>query len=1437
MSTLYKHRHTIHVLILLVLIAGTMVALRPLQKRITQRMEELKSASIARIEAILGRSVEYDGISPSIFRYLEIRNLRIKGQKGERPVLLSVSRVKVYYSIMALFRGEPLDALTEIRVENSDLVLDSGTDQDVIRFLDQVLIHGPKVVPRDLTISGRNLQISYITPDERFWTSGLFFDLHLADPDMGIKLRTTAGVAPRGSGTISAASADIQLNGRINDLFSSANLTLELDRLDTDLLGLRNQTFNVVYEGTSVEVRKIRDRSPLDILVTTDLQSKEARLTFAAEKLKPADLVTLQGGLSVLSPWLEGSVSGKGEVTYAFAAGHFSYNVNLSGDVTSPPLGEPLQYSAALSGTEKRMAVSRLRVAAQRGYAAYSGSVDLKRMYPSGALSFRNFVYGNMPPLSAQFSIGEQDGQLTLSSPEVNYAGSTIYNVGVNATLLTHGVNFHGSLFFDLQHEQEISFGGTYGQSSDGNKDALQAEVTVRRLDLSGPGTVIGRFIGQTEGGKGLASATAGYILDARLSLSAGADFMEVDAPYVSLFDIDHPETFLSFSATGNRSGFAVENLVAGAAGYSGNGRVTATVGANNSISFDANLGVNGIEYQLGGIYVPGQRLVLTGKHGFDARVTATRSDNLIFSARADQIPLPGRGEDSALSFNVDGMFDTVRSWNLAIHQARIAGFGIGKGNGSLEVEGRVGSSGGTISRLKYADGVSAVNGSGSVDFPAQGGTAVQLAAALADPNRSERYVIDASYGAQGIDLRLEFTNSPIRRFLPPPLRGGANGVFSVQGSVSQPTIGVQVAVPEGLFNTDRFSAEGELVLSDSTVRIQNVSLQYLTNRVEEGKGTLDLGGGTASLSAVYQKTTGKNPVSLSLAASVQFATIGPLSISDIGRAGFDAEATVDGISLRGTQEPPWDFSIKRTSEAVTFSGGPEDAITGTLSSSGAFRVTSAQPLPLRFTAEGKLNQGQLEANLTRVEVAIQQLPGLFDLGQVTLLDGTIRGGLRIVGPVNDPDFYGTLTADAMQFRTTYVADEVGPAKAFLVFQEKTLDINRFAAPSGEGTGYITGRMVLNRWSPEEYRLEIETDPDIGVHVTQNFSGVVVDGYGIGNLTIQGTPGTIDVSGDITARSTDITLGKNLGEKQNESNNAVATVDLRIHSGRRVEFLWPTSDFPVIRAIAENGQGIHITASSENDTFSLTGDVGIQGGEIYYFDRSFYIRSGEIKFNENERSFDPRISARAEIREVTNEGPVKIYLIADESRLSQFQPRFESSPPLSSTEIVALLGGNIFTGSASDVVNLSSAVLLTSDVVTQFGVINSFENKVRDALGLDLFSVRTHVFQNLVVGAIDQANYPLDNTSPSLGKYLDNTTVFLGKYLGSDLFLELLLELRSANPFDAQVQSFGGLEVDSEIGLEWQTPFFLLTWSFFPRTPESLFVTDNSVEFSWEISY
>ncbi len=114
---------------------------------------------------------------------------------------------------------------------------------------------------------------------------------------------------------------------------------------------------------------------------------------------------------------------------------------------------------------------------------------------------------------------------------------------------------------------------------------------------------------------------------------------------------------------------------------------------------------------------------------------------------------------------------------------------------------------------------------------------------------------------------------------------------------------------------------------------------------------------------------------------------------------------------------------------------------------------------------------------------------------------------------------------------------------------------------------------------------------------------------------------------------------------------------------------------PVIRTTATPGGTIAVTYRGDTGAYTVKGGTGVQGGEIYYFDRTFIMKKGSITFNEDQANFDPWITARAEVREwdPTTGTEVRIYLDAD-SPFSKFSPRFSSDPPRAGRDILAMIG-------------------------------------------------------------------------------------------------------------------------------------------------------------------
>ena len=148
-------------------------------------------------------------------------------------------------------------------------------------------------------------------------------------------------------------------------------------------------------------------------------------------------------------------------------------------------------------------------------------------------------------------------------------------------------------------------------------------------------------------------------------------------------------------------------------------------------------------------------------------------------------------------------------------------------------------------------------------------------------------------------------------------------------------------------------------------------------------------------------------------------------------------------------------------------------------------------------------------------------------------------------------------------------------------------------------------------------------------------------------------------------------------------------------------------------------------------------------------------------------------------------------------------------------------------------------LVTSSDILAQVGFLKKTENRVRDFLGLDAFSFRTLLLQNAIFGNLFSKN---QNTALTMSNYLDNTSVYIGKYFGSAIYADALLHLshydsKSVKNGGSQRPVYNDLLFQPEIGLEMATPFFLLRWSVAPTKPDTLFVGDAALTFSWKYSY
>ncbi|MFP4551233.1 MAG: translocation/assembly module TamB domain-containing protein [Spirochaetales bacterium] len=1361
-----------------------------------------------------------------------MRGLTVRGNEGE-PDLLRVDRLRLYYRPLRLLQGRFDEAFSEIRILNSTVFIDARLSERVestfIELLAQNSDPDRAALPDDLIVSARNLDVEVVTDEQSFGVQDLFFDVDLADSILQIRAN--------GEITASDLAAELFLNDLSGAFELSGTVDLELGTtlaevrvlaVESDFFELSDVTVQVRLDEERLEIRNVQSRDPIDLFYRFSEEEESSYARVLVDGFELARIIRFKGALSPFNEVLSFPVRGQASITAT--PGSTTYGVSLSSNTSRTGAIPPGTVAIRLNGNEAVAEVEQLSFRSPEGSAVYEGSIELDPIRPRGRLVVDRLSLSGTEPLSTIVSFGGAAEEVVMSTAPFELNGVMVprldarISYGENARV-SFGMAFGGgdpaTLAIDSTHSETWAL--------------LSAELALLGADVEDIIAMQAALFPAVE-----TDTIQALFSNAEVTLRASSDLTSGTVVRVSEFrveDLQNRSEYLAFRGGYEEQRIRVDGLRFGMLGVSGQGAISGTF-ARGAIEGEGEIALDGVEYGFTYVYEPDRLLEIAGER--DARLSLRFGPDGSVSLESDaEIPLPSVGRGNAdLTLNASGRFFNNRNWSANLEALEVSGFSTETLTDiALSLSGSVSQSGASFEEIRYADQFSSLTGGGEAEWDLDEGFAsFQISVENTQYPQGEWYILSGVVSDASIESELLARGSPVERFGITSFSGGVHADVALRGDLDDPTLAGELSLVDGRFNNDPLNFEATIRADRRTATIEQARGQFGRTRVDNFSAGVSLPTNRVAVEATVTQSRDRRPLSVTLAAQAIYARLD--QYVDILSNDLDAQAVVSGLPSITESDglTDWEFSIDRENGFTVIEGGPDSAIQARFSPAGDFEATIGGALPLAFEAIGYLSSGRLEMDLIDVEVDINRFAAVFDDAEFAIDGGQAEGSVRIVGPINDPDFYGTLVARDVTGRVDLIPVALGPSRVFLVFEEKLLTIRESRVPAGDAAALVGAQLVFDRWGVEQYQVRIATVGGRPLPVDSVFGGVLVRGDAIGEIELRGDRGSFALVGDITASSTAIAIGE--ADRDDDEIDQDTTIGLTIESGRGVEFLWPNENVPILRGFAAAGETVTIAVQSETGSFGVDGTVGIQGGEIFYFDRSFYITEGEIIFAEDQTEFDPRLSVQAEIREISEEGPVRIYLVADENPLSEFSPRWRSDPPLSETDILALLGGTVFIGESGEPIDFSQAVLLTSDFVSQFGLIRNFERSVRDALQLDLFSIRTQLFQNLLRGVIDQnAAVPLDTTVPSLGQYLDNTTLFAGRYLGTDLFLEMFVQVSETEAEPGSPQSLTGIEVDSEVSLEWETPFFQLEWAFFPRDPSTLFLTDNTIRFSWDFSY
>ncbi len=374
--------------------------------------------------------------------------------------------------------------------------------------------------------------------------------------------------------------------------------------------------------------------------------------------------------------------------------------------------------------------------------------------------------------------------------------------------------------------------------------------------------------------------------------------------------------------------------------------------------------------------------------------------------------------------------------------------------------------------------------------------------------------------------------------------------------------------------------------------------------------------------------------------------------------------------------------------------------------------------------------------------------------------------------------------------------------------------------------------LSLESWEVDVY---IDEDNPVRVRIPLPLIGIDILGYVTGHYYAYSDSNGMDNDGTLNLTDTVVSVGMNPYPKWYDEIYGATFLNLTFNFGKNNRVLYPAGDDPIFSIDLQENSSVYAYMGSDG-SYSFTGDIQVRGGEIFYFQKYFYITSGSISFDDP-NYFNPKINLRATLRDYTSSSEkVEIYLVLKDNTFDNLSPTLESSPVMELSEIMEILGQSILPQSTYGSVSVSSVASLVTegfDILSRLGIVtsgnplSSLSSSLKSVFGVDSFSLHSNILNNIVADTISQATKGTAETYSPMARFLNGTTLNVGKYLSRNLYMQAMVHLEATGDRKSYTIISDDLALDTEFSLEWTNSAFNVT--FFTRPSyfsfDSLFST------------
>jgi len=1415
----------------------------PLRNAADRRAEIMKNQFLGRLEESLGISIEYESISPALLSIITVRGLTISFDQGD----FTAETVRVFYNPLRRLEGhenDPVKLISRIAVSDSflSLKLDSAaaqnSDKSKTAFDPWPLLADKSVVINDFSV--------HIILDESTELSAEDVSLQMKD-DRGTVRYTLNGVLnAAGNGSIEKLGqikTSIYSRGIYSPLSSTANGRLDLADAESDLVDLEPLSIDFTYSGKELTARRVDDSRPLDLEFR--IFENGWSLNGEAVGLSLREIAVPGSAVASWDPWFSSNIDGR--FTFSSpASGQLNYDMNLDLSLQAGKLPWDLKAEIKAEGSSDFAQIDLLRLSSDWGDLTYSGSFETRKVEPNGQFSFNlgDKLLGY--PVSAVFNLTTENSAITAEPVLFDAAGLEFEDFRF---LIIREPNIYAlSLLIIPGREGDET---RRRLTVDGMFETGEFPVFHGFTDIEGlEASYIARLLGFDDIEKLPFIKNSLFNMQGYFEANSSSWVMSVSD--AELQDRDKPGNKVSFNGRASPGSLSVDSLRVSWNDYVIDGRGFGSTGPDGGTA-EARILIDEESYPLTARWFPDGKIRVESDFGFSAFIGQRSVNGRSLQVLSDNMSIPVKNGRLIADFDIRGRV-ARNDWDLYINKTIINLTGRQDFSDiTVSFNGSINPGHIVLPDIRIIDDLG--NLSGNAFFNSSENGHRLNGRFFLGSEGAESYELALTKTGELWDIGVDILSARMERFDRERLKGQLSVKGRMTGTLEDPLLNLDVNTVKGLLDNQPLEARGTLSLESGRIRVQDLYYEYEGISLSRGLVLLNLNNGALRSTAELNATFNQVPVSTGFSLGMDFGqSLSLVNLTTLTESDFKGTLATRAVLWDSKQHlPPFTFQFNRDSESFRLQT-PDGKILNLeyKFENGDLRVSSADPLPVAINGGGTVKDGSLDLSFPELSVdpvlinySMFRDPILLQY-HVVFQGGIFKGNLDITGSANNPSINGVILAEDLQVDTPYTYADIKPASTRLYFRDHRIDIDTLEMPIGDGILYAGGHITLDRLKLVEFDMIYGGRGTVrgpGVPVYYPLMGVNLDGVFTGEVRMTGGNKHFLLKGDLTFPYLKASLGSAIiPVSQIREGVYPATVDLDFNfiTGNNCTFYLPNEQLKIVKATAESGQLINMKYSNNPRSMTIKGRLPIKSGDIYYFDRDFQITDGAILFNETLGNFDPLMTLRAETKVRDDNGEdVSVALVYNSPIKSDFTPSIETIPARSDLEVMALFGQAVAPYSESKDTGAATTVLLaTGGMFGQVGIVQPFEDILREGLNLDMVTIRTDIIENtLAEGLARGGTSSNNNRSTGLGRYLDNTSLYAGKYIGDALFISGTV---SANYFEGQrLRSvFGGLEFETSVSLEMETPFFNVAWSYSPDPTRNLgFVADNEISLKWQFSY